>query len=90
MQNLTSSIHKNLLVSFPRVLPAFPVITSGKVSGSKYPKVVKNYTWESIRMTDLKEIKQSIVVYRLLSSFLREMVKTLASVAKLCLKIRLS
>ena len=77
-QNLTSLVPKNLWDSFPRVLPAFPVITSEKVSGSKYPKVVKEYTWEPIHMTDLKEIKQAIVAYRIHSSFVREMVKTWA------------
>ena len=56
-QNLTSSVCKNLQDSFPRVLPAFLVITLEIVSGSKYPKVVKEYTWKPICMTDLKEIK---------------------------------
>ena len=69
---------KNLQDSFPRVLPAFPVITSEKVYGSMYPKVVK----ESIHMTDLKKNKQEIVVYRPHSSFVREMLKTWAFSSK--------
>ena len=42
-QNLTLSVCKNLQDSFSRVLPAFPVITSERVHGPKYPKVVKEY-----------------------------------------------
>ena len=78
------SIHKNLQNSFPRVLPAFPVITSEKVSGSKYCKVVKEYRWEPIHITDLKEIKQAIAACGLHSSFVREIVKmwTFSSKAK--------
>ena len=53
-QNLTSSVHKTLWDSFPRVLPDFPVITSEKVARSKYSKVIKEYTWEPICMSDLK------------------------------------
>ena len=79
-QNLTLSVRKTLQDSFPRVLllPAFPVIISEKVAGSKYPKAVKEYTWEPIHMTDLKEIKQEILNYGLHPSFFREMVKTWA------------
>lgn len=39
-KNLTLSVCKTLRVSFPRVLPAFPVITFEKVDSSKYPKVI--------------------------------------------------
>ena len=40
------------------------MITSERVSGPKYPKVVKEYTWEPIHMTDIimyDEIKQAII-----------------------------
>ena len=77
-QNLTSSVGKTLWDSFPKVLPAFPIIASEKVASSKYPKVNKKYTWEPIHVSDLKEIKQTIVTYGLHSSFVREMVKTWA------------
>ena len=55
------------------------MISLERASGTKYPKVVKEYTWELIRMTDLKEIKQAIVSYGIHSSFIREMVKMWAS-----------
>lgn len=56
-QNLTSSVHKNLWDSFSRVLPPFPVIMSEKkISGSRYPKISMEYTWEVICINDLKEI----------------------------------
>ena len=77
-QTLTSPVRKTLWDSFPGVLPAFPLIISEKVDSSKYPKVVKEYTWKLIRMSDLREIKQAIVAYRLHLSFVREMVKTWA------------
>ena len=59
-ENLTLLVHKNLWDSFPRVLPAFPLISTQNVSGPKYPKAVKEYIWESTHMTDLKEIKQTM------------------------------
>ena len=65
-------------LSLHRVIPAFPVITSEKITGSKNPKVVKEHTWEPIRMNDLKEFKQAIVNYGLHSSFVREMLKSWA------------
>ena len=34
-------------------------------SGTKYPKIVKEYTWQSMDMSDLKETKQAIVSYGL-------------------------
>ena len=63
-QNVASSVHTKLQDNLLRVIPAFPVI-SERASVTKYPKVVKEYTWEPIRVTDLKEIKQAIVAYRL-------------------------
>ncbi|KAK7806240.1 hypothetical protein U0070_008903 [Myodes glareolus] len=65
-------------LSLHRVLPAFPVITSEKITGSKNPKVIEEHTWEPIRMNDLKEFKQAIVNYGLHSSFGREMLKSWA------------
>ena len=65
-------------LSLHRVIPAFPVITSEKITGSKNPKVIKEHTWEPIRMNDLKEFKQAIVNYGLHSSFVREMLKSWA------------
>ena len=56
-QNLASSVHKNFLDSFHRVLPAFLVIMSERIYGPKHPKVVYEYSWEPIHMTGLKEIK---------------------------------
>ena len=65
-------------LSLHRVIPAFPVITSEKITGSKNPKVIKEHTWEPVQMSDMKEFKQAIVHYRLHSSFVREMLKTWA------------
>ena len=45
-QNLTSSVSKTLQDNFLRVLPAFPVKTSEKGTGSKNPRVIKEHTWE--------------------------------------------
>ena len=56
----------------PRVLAAYPVISSEKPSSTKYPKVVKKYTQQPKGMSDLKEIKQAIVSYALHSPFVRE------------------
>ena len=66
----------------PQSLPAFLMISSERASGTKYPKVIKEYTWESIYMADIKEIKQTIVSHGILSSFIREMVKTWTSCNK--------
>ena len=60
-QNLASSVRTKLQDSLPRVLPAYPVISSEKASGTKYPRVVKEYTLEHMHITDLKKIKQAIV-----------------------------
>ena len=40
--------------------------------------IVKEYTWEPVCMTELKEIKQAIVAYRIHSPFIKEMPKTRA------------
>ena len=45
------------------VLSAYLVISSEKPSGTKYTKQVKEYKWQPIGMSDLKEIKQTIVSY---------------------------
>ena len=63
----------------PRVLAAYLIISSEKPSGTKYPKVVKEYTWKPIGISNLKEIKEAIVSGGLHSPFVREMVKTWAS-----------
>ena len=81
-QNLTLSVRKTLQNSFPRVLPAFPVVTSEKGAVSKYPKVIKDHTWELIHMSDLKDIKQVIVNYGLHSSLLERWSKPGLSVTK--------
>ena len=65
-----------------RVSTAYPVISSERPSGTKYPKVVKEYAWEPIHMSNLKEIKLTIIFYVLHSPFLREMVKIWASSSK--------
>ena len=72
-------VHVRVWDDLPRVLVAYLVISSEKPSVIKYPKVVKEYTWQSISMSDLKEIKQAIVSYGLQSPFVSEMVKTWAS-----------
>ena len=74
-QDLASSVHARPLDDLHRVSTAYPVISSERPSGTKYPKVVKEYAWEPICMSDLKEIKQAIVSYGLHSPFVREMVK---------------
>ena len=66
-------------ISLPRDLPAYTVISSEKASGTKYPMVVKKYTWEPIHMTELKEINQAIVSYGIHSLCVREIVKTWAA-----------
>ena len=43
-QNVASSVCTKLWDSLPRVLPAFLVISSERTSGTKYPKIVKEYT----------------------------------------------
>ena len=58
------------------------MISSERTSGTKYPKVVREYTRESICITDLKEIEHTIVPYGIHSYFIREMVKTWASCNK--------
>ena len=82
-QDLASSVHARLWDDLHRVSTAYPVISSERPSGTKYPKVVKEYAWEPIHMSDLKEIKQAIVSYGLHLPFVREMVKTWASSTKL-------
>ena len=64
-----------------RILTAYPVISPGRPSGIKYPKVVKEYTWEPIHMSDLKEMNDQRS-NRLHSLFVREMVKMWASSTK--------
>ena len=61
------------------VLTAYLVISSEKPSGTKYTKEVKEYKWQPLGISDLREIKQTIVSYGLLLPFIREMVKMWAS-----------
>ena len=58
-QDLTSSVYARLWDELSNVLTALLVISSERPSGTKYPKVVKEYTWEPIHMSDLKETKQA-------------------------------
>ena len=84
-QDLASSVCARVLDDLPRILAAYLVISSEKPSGTKYPKVVKEYTWQPIGMSDLEEIKQAIISYGLNSPFVREMVKMWVSSNKVTL-----
>ena len=53
-QDLASSVHARPWDDLHRVSTAYPVISSERPSGTKYPKVVKEYAWEPIHMSDLK------------------------------------
>ena len=76
-QNLIPPVHIRVRDDLPRVLTSYSVITSEKESSSKCPKGTE--VWTPIGMSDLKEIKQTILSYDLHSAFVREMVKTWAS-----------
>ena len=75
-QILTPSGSKTLQDNFHKALPAFPVITAEKVTGSRNPRVIKEHTWEPIYMNDLKEIKQTVINFGRHSSFVKEIRKT--------------
>ncbi|XP_049981722.1 uncharacterized protein [Alexandromys fortis] len=85
-QILTTSVGKSLRDNFhkslPTALPAFPVITTEKVIGSRNPRVIKEDTWEHVRMNDLKEIKQAVMTFGMHSSFVKEMLKSWASTSR--------
>ena len=48
------------------------------MTSSKNPRVVKEHTWEPVHTSDLKEIKQAIVNYKLCLSIFTEILKTWA------------
>lgn len=52
-QYLASTVRKNLQENLPRVLTAFLLIASKKASGTKYPEVIKEYTWEPVHMINI-------------------------------------
>ena len=78
-QDLYSPIQVKVKDDLPRILSAYLVISFEKPSGTKYPKVVKQYKWQPTGMSNLKEIKYAIVSYSFHSPFVREMVKIWAS-----------
>ena len=77
-QILTPSGSKTLPDNFHKTLPAFPVITAEKVTGSRNPRVIKEHTWEPIRVNDLKEIKQALINFGLHSSFVKEILNIMS------------
>ncbi|XP_049981111.1 endogenous retrovirus group K member 5 Gag polyprotein-like [Alexandromys fortis] len=83
---LTTSVGKSLRDNFHKSLstplPAFPVITTEKVIGSKNPRILKEDTWEPVRINDLKEIKQAVTAFGMHSSFVKEMLKSWAIMSR--------
>ena len=78
-QDLASLVCTRIQDDLPRVLSAYPVLSSEKPSGTIYHKVVKGQTWQHVGMRNLKEIKQAIVSYGLHSPFVRKMMEMWAS-----------
>ena len=62
-----------------RILLTYPVIYSDKVSISKGSKGAKEAKWTQVGMNDLMEIKQGVINYGLHSTFVKEMIRTWAS-----------
>lgn len=77
-QYLVSPVRVKGRDDFSRVLTAYLVI-SETTSDTKYIKIVKEYKWLPIGLSNLNETEQAVVSYGLFSAFLREMVKTWAS-----------
>ena len=72
VQNLALPVQVKVRNDLPRVLTVYPAISSEKPTGTKYPKVVKEYKWKLIGMRELKELKQATVILRLaLTSYLK-------------------